>query len=261
MIKRSLIVVVLLLPLVAYAQSGFDGTWKVDLGKAKFPTKPDTWTLQNGTYQCSTCVPPITVKADGTDQKVTGHPRYDTVAVREIDKNTVEMTFKKSGKTVSSEKDAASADGNTLLADFVDHPESGGKPVTGKATLTRVSKGPAGSHAISGSWRTAKVAEMSENGLVLTFKSSADGLTMTAPTGESYDAKFDGKDYPYKGNANITSVSLKKVNPGTIEETDKRDGKIISVATMTLQQGGKSMNVSVDDKLHGTTASFVLDKR
>ncbi len=48
----------LLLPLLAFAQSPFDGTWKVDMNKVDFPKKPDVYLLQNGMYECKTCVPP-----------------------------------------------------------------------------------------------------------------------------------------------------------------------------------------------------------
>ena len=65
-----------LMPTFTMAQSVFDGTWKTDLSSAKFPQKPDEYLLKDGTYQCETCVPPIQVKADGQDQKVTGQPYY-----------------------------------------------------------------------------------------------------------------------------------------------------------------------------------------
>lgn len=44
------------------------------LDTAKFPTQPDQYWLRNKTYECLTCVPKVAVKADGSDQKVTGHP-------------------------------------------------------------------------------------------------------------------------------------------------------------------------------------------
>jgi Amino acid permease len=69
----------LLMPAVAMAQSVFDGTWK-----ANFPEKPDVYLLQDGIYKCKTCVPPIDVKADGQDHKVSGHPYYDTVNIKVI---------------------------------------------------------------------------------------------------------------------------------------------------------------------------------
>jgi hypothetical protein len=58
--------------------------------------------------------PKYRVKADGTDQKVTGHPYYDTVAVKVVDDHSVEITEKKDGKTMGTDTDTASSDGNTL---------------------------------------------------------------------------------------------------------------------------------------------------
>jgi len=84
---------------------------------------------------------------------------------------------------------------------------------------------------------------------------------MTNLTGQSYTAKLDGTDAPYKGDPGITSVSVKKTGPNSIVETDKRDGKAISVAHITVSADGKSMTFDVEDKLHGTTAKFVAQKQ
>jgi len=46
-----------------------------------------------------------------------------------------------------------------------------------------------------------------------------------------------------------------------MEETDKRDGKVISVARMTLSADGKGMTIAIDDKLHGTTMQFTAQKQ
>ena len=40
---KKLLFVLLLVPVLAWAQSPFDGTWKVDLSKAKLPKKPDVY--------------------------------------------------------------------------------------------------------------------------------------------------------------------------------------------------------------------------
>jgi hypothetical protein len=72
--KKLLFAVVLLAPVTLLAQSPFDGTWMTKLDTAQFPTKPQTFTLNKGMYECATCVPKYAVKANGTDQKVTGHP-------------------------------------------------------------------------------------------------------------------------------------------------------------------------------------------
>jgi len=255
------LLVSLLTPGLAMAQSAFDGTWKVDLKTAQFPKKPEVYLLQNGMYHCKTCVPPIDIKADGQDQKVTGHPYFDTMSIKVVDDRTIEDTTKKNGKTVGTSRTWVSPDGNMLMFEFTDSSATNADPVTGKGEETRVAKGPAGSHAISGSWRTTKIDSVSDNGLSFTYKVEGDSLTMTTPTGQSYTAKLDGTEAPYKGDPGTSSVSVKRLDKNTIEETDQRDGKVIAVARITVSADGKSMTVAVDDKLHGTSSQFVAVKQ
>src|SRR5512135_2204156 len=231
---KKLLGVILLLPALAWAQSAFEGTWKVNVQTAKLSEKPDTFVLQGGRYTCSTCIPKIDVKADGSDQKVPEAKGYDTVAVKEVNARTMQQTRKLKGQVVGEETDTLSADGKSMSVEFKDYPPQGA-PVTGKVLLTRVSEGPKGANAVSGSWRASKVENVTENGLKVTFHATADGLQMSAPTGESYDAKFDGKDYPVKGDRAGGAVSLKKISANTIEETYKQDGKAVTVNQMTVQ--------------------------
>lgn len=252
----------LLMPLLATAQNAFDGTWKVNMNKVDFPKKPDVYLLQNGMFQCKTCVPPVDVKANGEDQKVTGHPYYDTVAIKVVNDHAMQETDKKAGKTVATSSMTVSADGNTLTFEFSDNSNTNGAPVTGKAEAMRVgAKAPAGANAISGSWRTTKMENLSDNAITWTYKVSGDELTMTSPTGQSYTAKMDGSEAPMKGDPGVTSVSVKSMGKNTIEETDKRDGKVIGVAKTTVSADGKTLNVVYDDKLHGTTTKYAATKQ
>jgi len=251
----------LLMPVLAAAQSAIDGTWKFDISTAQLPKKPDVFLLQGSIYQCKTCVPPVDIKADGQDQKVTGSPYYDTVSITVVDDRTIEETDKKGTKTVATSKSTVSPDGNTLTFIFTDSSATNADPVTGKGEATRVAKGPAGAHAISGSWQTAKFENLSANALLVTYQVNGDVLTMSNPTGQAYTAKLDGTDAPYKGDPGTTSVSVKQMGKNTIEETDKRDGKVISVARITVAPDGKSMTVAVTDKLRGTTSQFMAEKQ
>jgi hypothetical protein len=255
------LLMLLLMPVLAMAQSAFDGTWKVDLNKAQMPKKPDVYVLQNDTYECKTCAPVITVKADGQDQKVAGHPYMDTVAIKVVDDRTIEETDKNDGKTVTTSKTVVAPDGKTATFEFSDSSNTNADPVTGKGEITRVAKGPAGAHAISGSWRTTKLDNFSDNGLLFTYKVDGDSLSMTSPTGQSYTAKLDGTDAPYKGDPGTNGVSVKRLGKNEIQETDKRDNKAISVARMTVAPDGKTMTIAVSDKLHGTTSQFVAQKQ
>ncbi len=249
------------MPVIVNAQAAFDGTWKIDMNKVEFPKKPNEYLLQNGMYECKTCVPPIKIKADGQDQTVTGHPYYDTEAIKVISDHAIEETEKKNGKTVATSTTTVSPDGNTMTFEFSDSSATNAEPVTGKGEATRVAKGPAGSNAISGSWRTVKFETLSDNATTWTYKVNGDELTMTTPTGQSYTAKLDGTEALYKGDPGTDGVSVKMRGKDTLEETDKRGDKVISVSRMTLEPDGKTAKIVVEDKLHGTTSQFVAVKQ
>jgi hypothetical protein len=250
-----------LMPALALAQSAFDGTWKANPSTQQLPTKPDEYLLQGGMYHCSTCVPPVVVKADGHDHKVTGHPYYDTLSVKVIDDRTIELVQKKAGKTVTTSKMVVSADGKTAGTSGSDSSASNAGPVTYSQQLTRVAAGPTGSNAISGSWLMTKVDSVSENGLVWTYKVDGSTLKMTNPLGQSFTANMDGSDAPYHGDPGTTSVSMKSIDKSTIEETDKRDAKVIGTSRSTVSADGKTMTVAWTDVLHGTSGSFDAAKQ
>jgi hypothetical protein len=255
------LLIALFMPAAAMAQSNFDGTWKFDLKTAKFPTKPDVFVLQDGMYECKTCVPPVKVKADGEDHSVTGHPYYDTVNIKIVNDHAMVETDKKGGKTVTVGKATVSDDGKTITFEFNDSSNTNAAPVTGKVTETRVAAGAPGSHAISGSWRMAKFDTISDNAIVMTLKVDGDMLHMSTPTGQSYAAKLDGTDAPYKGDPGISSVSVKWIDKTTIEETDKRDGKPITTAQFAVMADGKTMNLTSHDLLAGTTSHISAAKQ
>jgi|SRR5579859_598199 len=247
-------------PMMVGAQTAFDGTWKIDMNKVEFSKKPDAYLLQNGMYECKTCVPPIKIKADGQDQTVTGHPYFDTMAIKVISDHAIEETDKKNGKTVATSKATVSPDGNTITFEYSDSSNTNAAPVTGKVEATRVAKGPEGSNAISGSWRTAKET-VSDNTITWTYKVSGDELIMTNLTGQSYTARLDGTVAPYKGDPGTDRVSVRMSGKDTLEETDKRGDKVINVWKMTLGPNGKTAKIVLEDKLHGTTIQLEAVKQ
>jgi hypothetical protein len=252
-----LVALAALLPVLAAAQSAFDGTWKIDMNKVDFPKKPDVFLLQGGMYACKTCTPPYEIKADGTDQSVSGHPYFDTVAIKVLNDHAIEETDKKNGNVVATSTSTVSSDGKIVMFEFSDSSNTnGGPPVTGKGEATLVAKSPSGSNAISGSWRTTKIEGMSDNATVWSYKISGDEITMTNPTGQSYTAKLNGSEAPMKGDPGVTSVSVKMIGKDTFEETDKRDGKVIGVFKMTVAADGKTAKASFDDELQKRTTEF-----
>src|SRR5271166_5718454 len=179
---KKVLFVLLLVPMLGWAQSPFDGTWKIDLSKTKLPKKPDVLLVQNGMFECKTCAPPINVKADGQFQKVSGDPYIDMVKVTVVDDRQVDSESQKDGKQISTVKRSVSDDGNTLTEEWTYSGNPSGGTVSGKDTSTRVAKGPAGSNAVSGSWREAKSDVATADALIFTCKGSGDSLSYSTPT-------------------------------------------------------------------------------
>lgn len=258
---KTLFSVLLLWPITLLAQSPFDGTWVAKLDSIHFPKRPEVYSLQNGIYECASCVPRIRVKADGKDYPVAGSPYFSTVAVQVIDHNSIQVTEKQGSSTVYSEIDAISPDGNTLIQRISDSAAPNGQPITAEETCKRLSQGPAGSDPISGSWQAERANGISENGISVTYHSTPDGLQASNPNGEGYDAKFDGKEYPIQGDPAHDTVSLKRIHSNTIVETDKEDGEVHYKLLIAVSRDGESMKVTETDKERGTKMTYIMKKK
>jgi hypothetical protein len=258
-VKRiSILLLAAMIPAAALAASPWDGTWKTRLSSMKTSGNPDRFELTNGMYSCQSCAPPYKIKADGTDQPVPDHAYVDTESVKVVNASTFELTDKKAGKVSAWTSYTVSTDGKTLSGKFKNY--NGEKEVTGTFTETRLAAGPAGAHATSGSWQPQTTADMTEAALTTTLATTATDLKMSS-NGQSVDAKFDGKDYALSGDPGKTMMSFKKVDDKTIEETDKRLGKVTDKIRYTLSADGKTVDVVDEDPQHGTKTTFVLDKQ
>lgn len=259
--KKLLGLLMVVTPLLAVAQSGIDGTWRINLDKLQIDPKPHVFELKDGMYSCSSCDPKISVKADGQDQKVSGSPYADTVSVTQVSANTVQIVDKKNGTVTARMTDTVSADGKTMDEKWEYHPADSPQAVTGTAVYSRLGDPEAGAHEISGSWKREKYESVSGNGLTFTYAMSGEGLNYKASTGESYSAKFDGKDYPYSGDPGTTSVVLKKVDDHTFEETYKRKGEVVGMSRISISPDGKSLTLMSKDMRRGTTDTMVAEKK
>jgi hypothetical protein len=256
---KALLALGLLGPSFLLAQSRFDGTWRMNMETIQLSGPAEEYLLKDGVYHCFTCAPRVDVKADGTDQKVSGHPYFDTLSVRIVDVSSIEFHHKKDGKPTFTATETVSADNNTMVEEFSEDPAS--QRVTGHATFTRVSSGPPGSHVLSGSWEMRTIRNVG-SGPTTTYQSTKDGLKESAGN-TSFDAKFDGKDYPVVGDPGHGTVSLNQIDENTIEETDKQGGKVVRVTRMTVSKDGKSMQVKSVSRLREreSTMTYTAEKQ
>jgi hypothetical protein len=239
---------------IALAQSPFDGTWIIDSNATQLPQKPAEYLLASGKFQWAG----TDIRADGTDQKIPETGYSDTMSVRVLDDRTVEVISKKVGKIMFTEVDTISPDGATLTQVVKDTTEA--QTVTIETRSKRVAPGPAGSHLLSGSWRAYKISR-SENGSIIKYRCTAAGFSAETPLGEKFDAKFDGKDYPVEDDPAHTMVSVKLLSPNTVEQINKRAGKLVSVLRLTVAPDGETIHVTYENKEANTTTSSEMRKQ
>jgi len=254
---KSLFALLLFAPSFLFAQSRFDGAWKMKMDTLQFSGTPEEYLFDKGMYHCFSCVPQVDVKTDGTDQKVAGYPNYDTLAVRILDSSSIEFTMKKEGKLTFVCTETVSPDGQTMTEKFTNTMEA--ETVTGKADFTRVGKGPAGSHALSGEWRMDTVKNATRAGTLTIIQTTTDGMRFSDGS-QSYEVRFDHTDRPASGDSAPTTVSVKLIDDYTIEETSKENGKVVGVKRMTVSKDGRSMTVNTADRKRGTAMTYTAEK-
>ena len=88
------------------------------------------------------------------------------------------------------------------------------------------------------------VVDADENGLKLNEDIITDkGESLKI----SYEAKFDGKDYPVTGDPSSDSVSYQRVNANTLKGQTKKAGKVVNDATIVVSKDGKITTVNYTD--------------
>jgi hypothetical protein len=149
------------------------------------PAAPETFLLKKGKYQCKSCLPPFTVRADAADHPVKGGPCFDTVRVSVLDENTVEQTDKYHGRTVVASKIKVSTDGATALFDSEEHLSADAPPITSRLVLKRVNKvtRSARTHSLSGSWIILGYADPTKNASIFRVAVEGGMIAMTPATG------------------------------------------------------------------------------
>ena len=187
--KVNLLIFAMLLPAIGFAQSKFDGTWRPNPER---PThkQPESALLASGQYECTSCMPPYKIQADGQDHAIAGNPYYDTLKIAVIDDRTITKTAKKNGKVAMETKVTVAADdtGKTEVQTLYDVAP---RPVELTAKYKRTSAAAPGSHRVSGGWQIIEY-DVSNHAEDTTFKVGSGGLSMSDAMGRSFSAKFDG---------------------------------------------------------------------
>jgi hypothetical protein len=151
-----------------------------------------------------------------------------------------------------------STDGNTLTGKFQDY--NGSQVASGTFTETRRTAAPPGAHRVSGSWQPEVLHEGNDALRTTVYQMTNDQFSMHW-NGQSYNAKFDGKQYPVHNDPGNTMVTVKRLNDNTVEETDYRQGKVTDEIRLAATPDGKTIEITDNDVIHHQITTFTLDKQ
>ena len=237
--------------------SALNGVWKTDLSSAKWEGKPDEFALKDGSYTCSTCIPPLTAVADGEFHPVADRPYYDSLSVKVVDDRTVEFRRKKGDKDVGSSTMNVSADGNTLTNKWQDRTTT---PATdGTVSLKRAGPAAAGAHAISGQWTPERVQDMTEEALNVSYEIAGNKVKSTVQ-GQTYEAEIDGPAVPVQNDPGGTTVTVVREGANGLRETYSRGGKVVAIYTIVPNADGTSVSIVNSDPRDGSKTSWTSNK-
>jgi hypothetical protein len=100
--------------------------------------------------------------------------------------------------------------------------------------------------------------EAQDNGLKFTF----DIVDAEGKVSHVEDApKFDGKDYPIKGDPTTDMVSLKRIGDNGFEIVYKKGGKETGTTRVVLEKDGKSSTVTAKDAKGQETTTSIYEKQ
>ena len=89
--------------------------------------------------------------------------------------------------------------------------------------------------------QTVKIEAWGEDGV----KFTSDGVGPDGkPTHMEFQAKYDGKDNPFKGNPDADTIAYKRTDANTIEAVTKLKGKVTINARAVVSNDGKTRTLT-----------------
>ncbi len=219
----------------AFAQSPFDGTWKLNAAKSNLAG--DTMTIEdagNGALKYTDSDQTYTFKPDGSS--ITTPMGQDRSFVKGAD-GSYTSTVKLHGTLLRTNTWKVAADGNTLTI------ESKGTKPNGDAfddftTYTRTAPG----EGIVGGWKSTQVKLSSPNSI--SIKTDGDDVTLTiSAIKASCQARWDGKDHGCSGPTLVDglTVALTKTGPTTFKLVEKKKDKMLSILRYRVAKDGQAL--------------------
>jgi hypothetical protein len=226
-------------PILSYAETPFAGTWVAQPELTAYSLRPLSFMIEGGTYKRTSCVPTPEVRTDGNEHDVLGDPFVQSMSVRLLDANRVEVAQKVAGRLVWKGIYTVGKDGNSMVLKYDDHRPS--NTVSGTIQYARDGAAIPNAHLLSGTWKPEKLLDISPSALSMTIKDTDQGLNLTASDGRAFDIKFDRRDYPLGGYLDGATVQVGLRTPQLLQINRKQQGVLVEMTIAPISPDGQTL--------------------
>ena len=254
--------VTILFPLLAIALSSvtlagspFDGTWTPDAVKSQLAG--DTFSVEDaggGRLKFSDSTGSYIARLDGSPVTT---PLGDEQTYKQIGDGTYTATTKRNGVLLTTENWRLSSDGSSLFIEGRGT-RPNGQAFENHSTYIRTSAG----SGLVGSWKSVKVKTSGGETLMIQSTEQDDVTLTLSATKATVHAKWDGRDYPYRGPTIPAGITLALSKTGTdgFRLVQKIHGKVVSILRFRLARDGTSMVDEATDAKGRKLSRVVWDK-
>jgi len=241
MLKRLfllLLVVAIVTTKLHAADGSFVGKWKLNPEKSTMHDQMKVTPAGANRYAFDFGGGPEFIVANGTDQAGLDGT---TLAVTEQAPRVWRVVRKQNGRMQISAIWTLSPDGNSLRDDFTGYPDNGSS-----FTIHYIYTPIGGASGFAAVWDSTSEKPGRVEIEVQPYQS--DGLSFINQAQHSTkNMNFDGKDYPVKdANAPAGAMSsARRVNAGTLEFTEKRNGKVADKQHIQLSPDGETLTMTI----------------
>jgi len=234
------------------ARSPFDGRWVSDLDtQSGLPT--DIYLVADGRYRCDSCAPPRAYPADGKPHPVPGDDQVRWESARIAGPRT--LVTHSEGPTLSRTVTMTVAPDDRTATYVANDRRPGVRgPLQTVYIARRTAPAPTGAHAASGTWEGIRYVTVPEQQRTIVLRVEGDRFVYRHALGYAFTARFGGAFVRVSGPYKIpVFAAVRRLDPRTIEETRRSNGRIVMVRTYTLAPGGDALAVATTDPATGHT--------
>jgi len=234
--NRSLFSVLVIAASTTFAvasDSGFAGSWKMNLEKSQFAGQ--TYTMQTnatGGFHYDGQGFAYDFNTNGKEYTL---PDDSTVSVRVVDASTWDYTFSMHGKVTGTARSTVQGDTNTFVSRMI---KPDGTTVEQTISGARISGGP----DFLGKWKSSDLKGAATTMVIET--KDKDSVKVTYPEAQEVcDGKFDGQDYVViqAGSPSKATLAFERTSDTSLKITTKLQGQAFYTDVLTVSDDGKTL--------------------